>query len=73
MRRAPRNVRFSDLCRLAGRFGFERRAGKGGHCVYTRPGVLEILNFQNVRGMTKPYRVRQFFGIVDKYDLEMED
>ena len=71
--RNPKNVRFADLCKLAEKFGFKRRAQKGSHCVYTRTGVMELLNFQNVAGKAKPYQVRQFVSIVEKYSLEMEE
>lgn len=73
IRHNPKNVRFGDLCRLAERFGFRFRGGKGSHRVYNRAGVLEILNFQNVHGLAKPYQVRQFVNIVEKYGLQMED
>ena len=73
IRQNPRNVRFSDLCKLAEKFGFRLRGGKGSHRVYTRKGVFEIINFQNVGGMIKPYQVRRFISIIDKYDLKMED
>ncbi|MEK6544396.1 MAG: type II toxin-antitoxin system HicA family toxin [Elusimicrobiota bacterium] len=68
----PKNVRFADLCRLAEAFGFIRRGGKGSHCVYVRRGVAEIMNFQNVSGRVKPYQVRQFLGVIEKYQLGLE-
>ncbi|MBI2345357.1 MAG: type II toxin-antitoxin system HicA family toxin [Deltaproteobacteria bacterium] len=73
VRRNRKNVRFADLCRLAERFGFRLHGSKGSHRVYTRVGVFEILNFQDVHGMAKPYQVRQFLNIVEKYHLELED
>jgi hypothetical protein len=71
--RSPKNVSFRDLCRLAEKFGFRLRAQKGSHCVFTRTGVMELLNFQSVGGNAKPYQVRQLINIVEKYDLEMEE
>lgn len=73
MRQNPKNVRFNDLLKLVEKFGFRFRGGKGSHRIYARKGVFEMLNFQNVGGMAKPYQVRQFINIVDKYDLEMEE
>ncbi|OGQ04736.1 MAG: hypothetical protein A3F82_08245 [Deltaproteobacteria bacterium RIFCSPLOWO2_12_FULL_44_12] len=73
IRRNPKNVRFGDLCKLAEKFGFRFRGGKGSHRVYVKQGVFEILNFQNVGGKAKPYQVRQFVNIVDKYALRLED
>lgn len=68
----PKNVRFADLCRLVEKFGFKRRGQKGSHCVYTKSGVMELLNFQNVGGKAKPYQVKQFINMVEKYQLKME-
>lgn len=68
----PKDVRFNDICRLAEYFGFTYRGGKGSHRVYTRKGIHEILNFQNVNGKTKPYQVRQFLKIVEDYNLTIK-
>lgn len=72
LRRNPKNVRFTDLCKAAEIFGFKYRGGKGSHVVYVREGVKEILVFQNVKGKAKPYQVKQFLKIIEKYKL-LED
>jgi hypothetical protein len=69
----PHNVRFSEICKLAEVFGFKYRGGRGSHKVYTQKGIPEILNFQNVKGMAKPYQVRQLFRIVEEYNLTMKE
>jgi len=69
----PNNVRFDEICKLAEVFGFKYRGGKGSHNVYTRKGIPEILNFQNVKGMVKPYQVRQFLQIIEEYNLIMKE
>ncbi len=68
----PKNVRFTDLCKAAELFGFKVKGGKGSHVVYAHPGIKEILNFQNVGGKAKPYQVKQFLKIVERYNL-LED
>jgi len=68
----PKNVRFTDLCKAAELFGFKYRGGKGSHVVYVREGVEEILVFQNVKGKAKPYHVKQFLKIIERYNL-LED
>jgi len=65
----PKNVRFERLCKTAEAFGFRFRGGKGSHRIYVRTGIREMLNFQNVGGKAKPYQVRQFIKIVEKYNL----
>jgi len=68
----PKNVRFTDLCKAAELFGFKCRVGRGSHVVYVKDGIREILVFQNVSGKAKPYQVKQFLKIVERYNL-LED
>ncbi len=65
----PKNVRFEELCRVAELFGFEFRGGKGSHRIFVKEGVREMLNFQEVKGKAKPYQVRQFINIIERYNL----
>jgi len=37
------------------------------------PEVRELVNLQNVGGKAKPYQVRQFLRLVERYNLTMED
>ena len=69
LKKNPKNIRFERLCRIVEAFGFRFRGGKGSHRIYVRNGVEELLNFQNVGGKAKPYQVRQFIKIVEKYNL----
>ena len=63
------NVRFEELCRAVELFGFKFKGGKGSHRVFVREGVKELLNFQDVKGKAKPYQVRQFIRLIEKYNL----
>ncbi len=58
LRKNPKDVRFERLCTIAEAFGFQLRGG-----------VREILNFQSMQGETKPYQVRQFIKIIERYGL----
>ena len=69
LKRAPANIRFEEICKDAVDFGFMYKGGHGSHRIFVRQGIREMLNFQNVKGMVKPYQVRQFVKIIDKYDL----
>ena len=74
LKRNPKDVRFAELCRAAELFGFKLRGSKGSHRIYVREGIRELLNFQDVKGKAKPYQVRQFLKVVEKYNLlEAED
>lgn len=65
----PKDVRFDELCRVAEAFGFRPKGGRGSHRVYVREGIREMLNFQDVRGKAKPYQVRQFLKVIERYNL----
>ena len=73
IKKNPKNVRFERLCKIVESFGFRLRGGKGSHRIYVRDGVQEMLNFQNIGGTAKPYQVRQFIKIVEKYELLKEE
>jgi predicted RNase H-like HicB family nuclease len=72
LKRASASIRFEEICKDAVDFGFVYKGGRGSHRIFIRQGINEILNFQNVRGMVKPYQVRQFIKIIEKYGL-LED
>jgi predicted RNA binding protein YcfA (HicA-like mRNA interferase family) len=73
LRKNPKDVRFERLCTIAEAFGFRLRGGRGSHRVYVREGVREILNFQSMKGKAKPYQVRQFIKIIERYGLLEEE
>lgn len=53
-------------------FGFELKRIKGSHHVFVHPEVAELLNLQEVHGQAKPYQIRQFLRLVERYALTME-
>lgn len=67
------NVSFSDMRRLVELFGFVLWRTSGSHHVFVHPEVRELLNLQEVRGQAKPYQIRQFLRLVERYALRMED
>ena len=69
LKRSPGNVSFAEVCKAAELFGFWFRGGKGSHRIFVRKGIAEMLNFQNVRGKTKPYQVKQLVKVIEKYTL----
>jgi len=69
---SPKNVRFNDLIVLVEAFGFIFSRSEGSHHVYKNPVVAELINLQNVNGEAKPYQIKQFLALVEKYNLKME-
>ena len=59
--------------RLVEAFGFELRRTSGSHHVFVHPEIRELVNLQEVRGQAKPYQIRQFLRLVERYALSLED
>lgn len=71
-RGAVANVAFADMRSLAEGLGFELRRVSGSHHV-SHPDIPELINLQAVRGQAKPYQIRQFLRLVERYDLRPKD
>lgn len=67
-----RNVRFGDMVALVNAFGFRLSRTQGSHHIFTHPGIPELVNLQNVHGQAKPYQIKQFLNLVERYNLKME-
>ena len=57
--------------RLVEALGFELRRTSGSHHIFSHPDVPELLNLQDVKGEAKPYQVRQFLRLVERYALSL--
>ncbi len=67
------NVAFRDATALIEGFGFTEVRVESSHHIYSHPGVNEFVNLQDVRGEAKPYQLRQFLRLVERYDLRLKD
>lgn len=65
---ADANIDFDALCELLMRLGFAERI-RGGHHIFSRPGVAEILNLQPKGTLAKAYQVKQVRNILVDYGL----
>ncbi len=65
---ADNNIEFAALCQLLVRLGFDERV-KGGHNIFTRDGIDEIINLQPKASKAKAYQVKQVRNILVKYRL----
>ena len=54
-------------------FGFKLDRVAGGHHIFTRPDIPELINLQNVKGKAKPYQVKQLLQIIERDNLKMEE
>jgi predicted RNA binding protein YcfA (HicA-like mRNA interferase family) len=58
---------------LAEAFGFKLSRISGSHHIFVHPDIPELVNLQSVKGQAKPYQIKQFLRLVERYDLELED
>lgn len=66
------NISFAELCQLLKTLGFDERV-RGGHHIFTREDVEEIINLQPKGGKAKPYQVKQVRNLILKYRLGGRD
>lgn len=62
------NILFADLQKILERLEFTCRI-KGGHFIYTKTNVEEIINIQPIKDKAKPYQVKQVRNIILKYRM----
>ena len=70
--RSDANIDFNTLCQLLRALGFDERI-RGGHHIFSKEGVEEILNIQPKQGKAKAYQVKQVRDLILKYKLGDKD
>lgn len=68
-----KNVHFQDMVNLVMFFGFRLDRTSGSHSIFVHDEIAEIVNLQNVNGEAKPYQIKQFLALVEKYNLHLEE
>jgi predicted RNA binding protein YcfA (HicA-like mRNA interferase family) len=68
-----KNIAFNDFTHLVEGFGFHLSRVSGSHHIFSNPKVKELVNLQNVKGQVKPYQVRQFMELTERYSLKLEE
>jgi predicted RNA binding protein YcfA (HicA-like mRNA interferase family) len=68
-----KNISFNDIVTVVEAFGFTLSRVNGSHHIFIHPEIPELVNLQNAKGKAKPYQIRQFLTIVEKYNLNLED
>jgi hypothetical protein len=61
------------MVKLVEGFGFRLSRVSGSHHIFDHSQVQELVNLQEVDGKAKPYQIRQFLGLVERYNLELGD
>lgn len=68
---ALQNVAFRDMAKLVEGFGFRLVRITGSHHIFAHPGIPEQVNLQDVGGQAKPYQIRRFLRLVERYGLKL--
>ncbi len=68
-----KNISFRDFILLVEGFGFNLIRVNGSHHIYNHPNIKELINLQQVQGQIKPYQVKQFMNLIERYNLSLED
>ncbi len=67
MKQNPKEVRFSDLCKVCDHFFGEARQNSTSHRVYKTPWKGDPrVNIQNAKGKAKAYQVKQVLKAIEK-------
>jgi len=68
-----KNVKFNDFVIILEAFEFNNKRTNGSHNIFKNDTINEIINIQDVNGEAKPYQIKQFFSLVEKYNLKFKD
>ena len=72
MKRNPKGIRYTDLCKVCDRYFGEPRQKRSSHRVYRTPGIGDPrVNIQDSKGKAKAYQVRQVLKAIKR--LESSD
>ena len=70
MNRNPKDVRFSDLCKVCDQYFGEPRQSGSSHRIYKTPWRGDPrINIQNHRGKAKAYQVKQVLLAIEKLEV----
>jgi len=70
MKRNPKDVRFSDLCKVCEKYFGKSRNRAGSHRIYKTPWQGDPrINIQNYKGKAKAYQVKQVLLAIEKLEI----
>ena len=71
MRRNPKGIPFTDLCKVCDHFFGEARQKRSSHRIYKTPWHGDPrVNIQDDKGMAKIYQVKQVLKAIDRLEVE---
>lgn len=74
MKKNPKGVRFSDLCKVCDHYFGEARQTGSSHRVYKTPWQGDPrVNIQDDKGKAKAYQVRQVLSALERLEKEKNE
>lgn len=71
MRRNPKGIRFSDLCKVCDHYFGEFRQSGSSHRIYKTPWQGDPrVNIQNDKGKAKAYQIKQVLKAIDRLEKQ---
>ena len=71
MKRNPKDVRFTDLCKVCDNFFGELHQSASSHRIYKTPWQGDPrINIQNYKGKAKAYQVKQVLLALEKLEVD---
>jgi predicted RNA binding protein YcfA (HicA-like mRNA interferase family) len=70
---SQKNVKFDDFVTIIIAFGFSLNRITGSHHIYDHPDVPQSVSIQPDKSQAKPYQIRQFLRLIEKYNLKLSD
>jgi hypothetical protein len=67
--RSDADIKFDDLCTLLKLLGFTMRV-RADHHIFSKDGIVEIINLQPVNAKVKPYQVKQVRNLIRAYLID---
>jgi hypothetical protein len=67
------NIPFHDFLEVVEHFGFVVDRTRGSHHILRHGTIPGALSLQSRNGEAKPYQVRQFLQLVQRYNLRWDD
>lgn len=68
-----KNIRFFEAVTCVKAFGFQLARVNGSHHIFVHSDIPELVNLQDAKGQARPYQVKQFLKIVERYNLQLEE
>lgn len=67
-----KNIRFAEFVALLEAFGLTFERISGSHHIFSHPHIPQAISIQpDQNGQAKPYQLKQFMKLIEKYDLRM--